>query len=190
MICIFDYDDYRVFVKDYIAAKNNKGIRLSLRQLTAKLGISSTSYLSRVLSGHRNLSKENAEKLAHELQLSGDEEKYFLLLVRYCSEEDEISKKALFEKILFQRESSEDYLLRQSQYKYFSEWYYPVVRHVAAFADWNNDYDLLAGLVQPKITSEQAQKAIEDLLTLGLIIKTDDSYELNAPVYSYRRYSL
>ena len=182
MISIFDYDDYRVFVKDYIAAKNAKGIRLSLRQLTAKLGISSTSYLSRVLSGHRNLSKENAEKLAHELQLSGDERKYFLLLVRYCGEEDKISRKALFEELLSQRQSSEDYKLRQSQYKYFSEWYYPVIRHIAAFADWRNNYDLLASLVQPHITSEQAQKAIEDLLKLGLIIKTKDRYELNAPV--------
>jgi uncharacterized protein (TIGR02147 family) len=60
---------------------------------------------------------------------------------------------------------------------YFSKWYYPVVREMAVNADWHDDYMVLARMLTPQITTEEARDAVKKLLEWNLLKKVGDHYE-------------
>ena len=63
---------------------------------------------------------------------------------------------------------------------YFSKWYYPIIRELAVDLDWHEDYRVLARSLTPQITTEEARKAVKNLLEWGLLKKEGDRYELTS----------
>ena len=78
---IFEFNDYRIFLKEYILEINRFGEeKLTYQKLAEKLRIQK-SYLSKVLKGDADLSRDQAYLCAGELNLSQKEEDYFHLLI-------------------------------------------------------------------------------------------------------------
>jgi uncharacterized protein (TIGR02147 family) len=67
-------------------------------------------------------------------------------------------------------------------FEYFSKWYHPVVRELVCLGDFQNDYDMLARMLVPSITRVQAQRAVELLKELDLLIELPDgTYRQHEP---------
>jgi uncharacterized protein (TIGR02147 family) len=79
MISPFQFEDYRLYLKMVLAEKKLKK-RISVGAVASRLNISH-SYLSRVLSGQRNISATVASKFSHILDLTPEEESHFLRLI-------------------------------------------------------------------------------------------------------------
>ncbi len=80
LLNIFDYSDYRIFVKDWLSeAKKTKFANLSSLAECAQVH---TTFMSHVLSGIKNLSLEQAIPIAHKMSLSRLERDYFLCLIQ------------------------------------------------------------------------------------------------------------
>jgi uncharacterized protein (TIGR02147 family) len=78
---IFDYTDYKAYVKDWLASQPRKG-RGILRRMAEHLKMSSTM-LSHVFQGDKHLSVEAVSDLVEFMGLGEDEFEYLLLLVLY-----------------------------------------------------------------------------------------------------------
>jgi uncharacterized protein (TIGR02147 family) len=69
--------------------------------------------------------------------------------------------------------------------QFYSKWYYPVIRELAAILNFKNDYNLLARNCIPRITSQQAANAIAYLIKNGFLQKdADDNFIRTNPVIS------
>lgn len=82
-ISIWDFADYRTYLKQAFAAAKAQGTPVSNRWLARQLGLKSFSFITMMLQGKRNLTRANREKLARLLGLSGEEGDYFAALVEF-----------------------------------------------------------------------------------------------------------
>lgn len=90
-VSIWDYTDYRVFLRESFSAAKAMGNPVSNRWLAKRLGFKSFSFITMLLQGKRNLTRPNREKFARLLGLNAEESDYFAALVDYNqarSEED------------------------------------------------------------------------------------------------------
>jgi uncharacterized protein (TIGR02147 family) len=62
--------------------------------------------------------------------------------------------------------------LSESQARYFSEWYIPALRELAARDDFRAEPAWIAGQMVPAITRAQARRALAVLVSLGLLVET------------------
>ena len=76
---IYQYTDYRDYLKDRLAELKAQDRKYSLRFLAKKLGLSSNSHLKMVMDGDHNLSLELGRKLADFLNLRKQETDFFLI---------------------------------------------------------------------------------------------------------------
>jgi uncharacterized protein (TIGR02147 family) len=57
---------------------------------------------------------------------------------------------------------------------YYSAWYMPAIRELAARADFQTHPDWIARQLVPAISSAEAQRALDTLLELGLLVREPD----------------
>lgn len=84
---IFGHADYRSYLKNLLVDRIQRNPSYSLRAFATNIGVSS-SMLSEVLKGEKRLSPDKAGVIANKLDLSSDEERYFLGLVQIESARD------------------------------------------------------------------------------------------------------
>lgn len=82
-VAIWDYLDYRAFLRDSFAAARAMGNPVSNRWLARRLGFRSFSFITMLLQGKRNLTRPNRERFARLLGLDAAEEAYFAALVEH-----------------------------------------------------------------------------------------------------------
>ncbi|MFH1761526.1 MAG: DUF4423 domain-containing protein [bacterium] len=84
-------------------------------------------------------------------------------------------KKKYFERLM-RFYNSKAYLVDANQYEFYSRWHYSAIRDLLGINDYKDNYRNIAQALNPRIRTEQAKKAIEILLKLGLIKKDKNGY--------------
>ena len=158
---IYNYFDYR--------EQKIKGF--SHRQFSREAGITSPNYLVRVLKGTRNLGSGYIAKFSRALRLNRSETRYFAELVRFNTESDIAKKENYLRDLLSLRCRRGIFRIDDKKLRFFSKWYYPVVRELAVILDFRDDFNLLARNCVPRITSLQAKNALGYLLKNGFLKK-------------------
>ena len=80
---VFEYLDYRQYLKDFYAAQKAKSSAFSHRSFSRRAGLRSSNYLSLVMKGERDLSSEMAPRFAKACGLVKSEADFFCDLVAY-----------------------------------------------------------------------------------------------------------
>lgn len=89
MANIFQYDDYRLYVRDAINQKQSDSVRkLSLRSIAYKMDLS-PAYLSTVMNKKKHLSVDASLKIANWLDLNPTETEYLTGMIQATHETDE-----------------------------------------------------------------------------------------------------
>ena len=83
MLEIYDYSDYRQFLKDYYESHKAVNPNFSFRYLAQKAGINSSGYYKLVIDGKRNLTRATILKTCAALKLDDREAEYFENLVLF-----------------------------------------------------------------------------------------------------------
>lgn len=174
---LFDYDDFRKFLQDYFEEQKKMRAVFSHRFFAAKAGFSSSSYCLNVIRGRFNLTPKSIEKIAKAMDFEPLQKSYFEALVQYNQAQQVDERENAWEQIVQIRKQIEFTHVTTREQAYFSKWYYPVVREMAVNADWHDDYMVLARMLTPQITTEEARDAVKKLLEWNLIRKVDDHYE-------------
>jgi uncharacterized protein (TIGR02147 family) len=173
---IYEYDNYRRFLKDYFKEQKECRACFSYRYFAQRAGFASSSFCAHVIEGKRNLTSDSIRKMIKGLKLSGKAAQYFEALVSFNQSHTVEDREHWFRALERLRKSSQFYKVNQKQYAYYDEWYYPVIRELAVYSDWNGDYAKLGKTVSPPIGPEMARKAVETLLQIGLLVKNGNVF--------------
>ena len=98
---IFDYQDYRAFLKDLIAYRKSNKKNYSRKTFATAIGFASDAGLNMVLSGKRSLRSPYLEKCLSNIRFALNEKMYFESLVKCDSLSDSQKRKVIKEAKLF-----------------------------------------------------------------------------------------
>jgi uncharacterized protein (TIGR02147 family) len=167
-ISIYDYTDYRVFLRDYCHHYKQLDAKYSQRYFALKLGVKSSGFLSEVINGKRNLSRTNVAQFCRTLKLSDTEQQYFENLVTFNQARSQSEKEHWLNRLMVSQNSNLS-SLRRDIYEYFSNWYVSAIRELLFFYTFDGNYKQLASTLTPQIKPSQAKEALDLLLRLGLV---------------------
>ncbi len=168
------YIDYRAYLSDYYAFQKKRKRNFNHRYFADKAGISSSSFLSRVIDGKRNLTRPMIEKFASALELSSKEKEFFRHLVLFNQAKTAEEKTEHYAAMRGLSGAVHEKFLQADQYDYFKCWYAPVVRELICIHDFQNDFQTIAASVVPSITARQARETVDLLTRLGLIRRLEN----------------
>lgn len=168
---IYDYLDYRDFLKDFYTRKKSESSFYSHRVFATQVGLD-TSYLAKVLMKKRHLAARSVARVAEYCGLQGRDAECFEALVHFAKAKTERESRVHFERVLALRDVDSRTLVRD-QYEYFTRWNYPALRAVIEYFDSRGDYAALGAELNPPIGAREARKAVRLLERLGLVRKDD-----------------
>jgi uncharacterized protein (TIGR02147 family) len=169
-VSLFDYADYRAYLKDWYRERQTIDTSLSYRRLAAAIGFKSPGHFSLIVNGKANLSLKVLDRFVRYLDLNKKEAEYFQALVLYTQAKAAVEKRRFFERMM----SFKQFRVRSiaaTQYEFLEKWYYLAVREVLAVHSFKGDYAALAHSIEPPISADEARAAIEVLKRLGLITR-------------------
>lgn len=174
---IFEYIDYRDFLKDFYEEHKGQHSFFSYRYFGNKVGID-PSYLLKVMLKTRHLAEKSIPKITTFCKLSENESEYFHTMVLFIKAKSQRESRLHFEKLLSIRYIKNKRLV-EWQYEYFSTWYHPVVRSVLEYFDFKDDYAQLGQQISPQITEKEARDSVRLLEKLKLIKRDENGrYQL------------
>lgn len=184
MVNVFEYTDYRIFLKDAYDERRKASSNFSYRFIASKVGFASPGFFTNVLKGKKDISLKLAHKFADLFKLGRKEKEYFEVLVLFNKATGNGEKKEYLDRLLALR-GTHVKKLEAFQYEYFEKWHYMAVREALALIPFKGDFRALAGLIQPPISVPEARKAVELLERLGLVRPGPDGvYERTDAVIS------
>jgi uncharacterized protein (TIGR02147 family) len=174
---IYNYQDYRSFLRDFYAECNARNPKFSLRSFASKIGLN-VSNITRILNGQRNISEETQSRIVVYLKLRERETEYFNLLVQYTQAHNTADKRALYEQIrLFRKTRLRN--LSPEYDEYFSNWFNVALRELINILPRKIKSRDFARMLLPSPKANDIRKSFNLLLRLGLVKqKTDGCLEL------------
>ena len=174
---IYNYQDYRSFLRDFYAECNARNPRFSLRSFASKVGLN-VSNITRILNGQRNISEKTQRRIVACLKLRERESEYFTLLVRYTQARNTADKRALYEQIRLYRKTKLRNLSPEYD-EYFSNWFNVALRELINIVRRKMKSRELARMLLPSPKPNDVRKSLNLLLRLGLVKqKADGCMEL------------
>jgi uncharacterized protein (TIGR02147 family) len=172
MINIFDYLEYREYLRDYYQEQKRTKPFFSYRFIGNRVGMDS-SFVIKVLQSGLHISPKRIESFIKLLNLNAQEAEYFEALVHFCRAKTQRQRAVYFDK-LFAISVVKAYSLEAHHYEFFRKWYYSAVWAIINCSPFYGDFAELAGQCLPPITVRDAKRAIRLLERLGLIKKEKD----------------
>lgn len=171
---IFEFIDYRKFLAEYYREKKETSSFFSYRYFSQKIKINSPSFLKHVIDGKRNLTPIMVERFSKALSLSPRETRYFRNLVLFNQAKTSGEKQEHYAILRTMAGMVKESVLNTDQYDYFANWYTPVIRELICLGCFGDDYQRLAGMLSPPIKAADAKSAVNLLLKLGFVEKSED----------------
>ena len=175
MVNIYDYTDYRQYLRDYYEEQKAKNPAFSYRYFAKRAGFNSSGLYKDIVDGRTGITRSLILRFSSAMKLTRKQQEYFETMV-YFNEARTVEEKKLYFERLMKYHNSKAFRVDAKHYEYYSKWYYIAVRELLAIGDFKDDYSAIAQALNPKIRQEQARKAIEVLRRLGLIKKDKAGY--------------
>lgn len=171
VIDVFEYLDYRSFLRDHYNARKRTSKAFSYRSFSRRAGLKSPNYLKLVIDGERNLSRDMAGRFGAAAGLEDDALRYFKDLVAFNQAEGAAEQRKHYARLTGFRRYRKAHKLDLTHAAYYSAWYMPAVRELVARADFRDDPSWIATQLLPEISRAEAKRALATLLELGLVVR-------------------
>src|SRR5262249_12944388 len=152
---IFEYSDYRAYLKDLYKNSNLSDKKVSFRYLSRITGFKSPSALKRVMDGKCNLSPESINRCAKAFRLTPSETQFFKNLVFFNQAETLAEKQKFAREILRSQAFRKTHPLEESHYRYYTHWYYSVIRGMVGLPGFQDDPEWIARNLFPQVTTAE-----------------------------------
>lgn len=168
---IFEYSDYRLFLREYYESARAKDKKFSFRFLSRLAGFKSSGSILKVMNGQTNLSKDGVQKLVKALKLNKEEGEFFGYLVGF-NQAKTAHERQLFAKNLLKSQTYRKLKpLSAASFKYFSEWYYAAIRELVDLPGFKEDPEWISERLIASISVAEAREALEELQSLGILTR-------------------
>jgi uncharacterized protein (TIGR02147 family) len=177
---VFDFQDYKAYIRAWIAAqpKGGRGVR---SRLAGALGCQ-VAYVSQILNGHLHLSVEQAVRVNGFFAHSKDEGNYFALLVQHARAGDKETS-AYFQELLEAELAKRLLLTRrlglaqgiqpEDQVTYYSAWYYSAAHVLVTIPEFRTKRAIAAKL---GLSPERTADVLDFLVRTGLVKQNGDQF--------------
>ena len=184
-ISVFDYRDYRKFLRDWYQAAKDASSSFSHRNFAKRAGFKSSNFLKLVMDGERNLTEASLAKFLVGLKLNKQEQDFFANLVHFNQSKTAAETNIYYQRLLQSRKYNQLKPIEKHQYEYCADWHHAVIRELVVSPGFDGTAEWLATRIHPAITSAQADKSLKLLEKLGFITKDDnDQWCQASPVLS------
>jgi len=141
------------------------------------------NFLKNVIDDKKNLSLESIGRFSKALGLKKKEAEFFQLLVLHNQAKTLTEKQDHFLRMTEFSDRSGLQKLQADQFEYLSNWYNVAIREYIHAHPYSGDFQALARSIEPPIAPGQAKRAVELLLTLGMIrLEGDGLYRVAHPI--------
>jgi len=169
---IIEFLDYREYLKYFYEAKKREKHFFSYKLMGNKVGMD-PSYLCKVMSKSFHIADSSIQEFVRLCAFDARESEYFDALVHFSKSRTPQESKAFFDRLMDLRGVT-NRLLIDHQFRYYQNWYTPVLRSALSLIEFRDDFAELAGILDPSITVAQAKEAFETLVALELVQKRAD----------------
>lgn len=177
---IYFYDDYKVYLKDYIEEQQKKG-RGFVMKISSALNIHS-SHVSAVINGEKDFTLEQFYSLARFLELDGRETEFLMLLAQYSRAGTHDYKQYLKEKLNTSKQQGLRNQKRFTQTRelsaeeksvFYSSWIYQAIQLYCSTGDGKK-----LNKIQKRfnLTTQRLNEILSFLLETGFCKQKEDTY--------------
>jgi uncharacterized protein (TIGR02147 family) len=171
-LTVFDFTDYRLFMKAYYQFQKRKNPAFSHRYFAMRAKVNSSGFYKNVMDGKRSLGRSLIVRFTEAMELRKKESDYFENMVYFSEAKTVDEKRTYFERMMALRKL-DAYQVQSSQFEFYSKWYYSAIRELIGLVRFKDDYADLGRLLDPPIRPDQAEKAIKILEGLKFIAKDE-----------------
>lgn len=171
---VFDYLDYRAFLRDYYTEQKAHGRRFSFRAFSRRADVRSPNYLKLVMDGERNLTPAMAGRFAQACGLDDEASAYFVNLVAFNQAGTVRERNAHYQALTAHSDYRKAHRLDLAHAAYHATWYLPAIRELVATEGFREDAGWIAAKLIPPIRKSDAQQALNTLVQLGLLVRDDE----------------
>jgi uncharacterized protein (TIGR02147 family) len=169
MVNLFEYQNYRLYLKDYYNAQKKAKKYFSYRYFSEKAGINASAFLYYVIQGKRNLTKTSIDKISHAIGHSKEENDYFENLVFFNQAKTIVEKTRYYSRVVECRKPLDLNFVDKDRYEYYRKWHHCVIREIVTIFDFKGNYADLGAQVIPPISTSEAEASVRLLERLGFI---------------------
>ena len=173
MTDIYNYLDFREFIKDRIDLLKEENPRFSRRYFCNKSGLKSSSYLNMVMSGDRNIGAKGMYGICKGLGLSDKEANFFQSLVRFNQALIHEEKEKYYDELIGLYPKKHTRVIEAKYYKVFSCWYYVSILELVRLDSFRENFDWISKKFRIKVSRPRIKGAIKDLLEVGLLVRNE-----------------
>ena len=167
---IFNYDNYRIFLKDYFSQEQNLKKHFSMRQFCLQVGVTTENYFTRILRGQRNLGPKIADRLCNHLKFDLEAKHYFHLLLQLEQPIATESKALCVHKMAeIRRRRATQNLIRDNSIA--CDWQTMVILTLARCQGFSEDPLWIAKALKKRINVSQIRTSLEFLVSKGYLKK-------------------
>lgn len=171
MIDLFEYLNYREFLRDAYEERHASDWRFSHRYIAEQAGFDSSMF-NKILQGKRNLTEKMVGVFADIFCKDEREKTYFANMVAFNQAKSHSESRQFLEKLVATKECKVENLAKD-QFEYFDHWYHAVIRELVTFYPYVGDDAALGLMVRPSITAAQVKSSIALLERLSMIKKNE-----------------
>jgi uncharacterized protein (TIGR02147 family) len=175
---IFLYEDYRSFLKDLYQHLKETQRGFSHRFFSKKAGFTSPNMLQLVIDGKRNITSKTIGKFIRGLKLNQQESEFLTALVDFNQASSSEEKSRAFQGMTQCRKFREIHELSKEIFHFYSHWFHVVIREMIHLDGFKADPVWISQMILPRISKEQAERALKLLLKLKLVQKNGDDRSL------------
>ena len=176
MINLFEYQNYRDYLRAYYQEQKAEKKSFSYRSFSRKAGIQAASFLFYVIEGKRNLTKNSLLKISQAIGHTREEADYFENLVFFNQSGTIHEKTFYYSRIVEVRKPFDVQTIPLDRYEYYCKWYHSVIRELVTFSHFRDNFAQLGNTLVPAISTKQARESIALLEKLGFIERDPEGF--------------
>lgn len=170
---VFQFRDLSAYLAAVYAWKKSSSRGFSYRSFSRRIGVKSPNHLKRVIDGERNLPDAMARTYARALGLRGEAATYFCDLARFSRARTPSAKEEAWRAMMHSARYRAAHAADVKFAKYCAHWYLPAIRELAGCVGFEPRPAWIAANVLPSITRQEAAEALQTLVDLGLLRRTE-----------------
>lgn len=168
---ISQYNDYRLFLRDWLEHKKSVRKQFSLRLLTKRAGLKSAGFLTLVMAGKKNLTTESGIELAKAMSLTPEQSDYFVALIMVSAAHNETAKEQAASQLLRAKAALRRHGLPDVATDDLRErWYFSVVLCLILLPDFEPSGKWISNKLRNLVTPEEAEDCLATLKNHGLLV--------------------
>lgn len=175
MIDLYNYTDYKEYLKDFFVQKQKSRADFSFGMWSRQLGLKTTASLTMIVNGDRHPGKQISSSFDRYFSFNQDQSDYFQDLIQLKkSEGKDIALHLGILRKIKSKNHVQFNLLSEEVFSRICKWYYFAIREMILLKDFQSDPKWITNKFVFEVEVEDVEQAINELIELGLIQRNED----------------